>query len=202
MSPEVLIVAAEETLGTLLTECLRGHHRCVTASNTLEAVRALGSNRIRLAVIDLDAKAGRGMTLCQLIGQAYPRTAVLILADHDETIRHWTLSGARPPLDYMIKPVDPSEVLRLAMRALQHKSEDPRSSHFAPSRSGAIALGGTKPPAVEMGAFAAMGPAPNSRTRPAFEPGRSPPSVARLPKFHNSGSPNSEASALSVRSHK
>jgi uncharacterized protein (TIGR02266 family) len=116
----ILIVDDDEPLRWLLAKCLSCYYTCVTASTVDEATEMLGTNHFDLVITEIRMPGTSGLELCQFINKTCPDTAVLVMSDPDDAP-----TGVKAldqgACDYVLKPIDVSQVLESVKRALENQ---------------------------------------------------------------------------------
>ncbi|HEV8487635.1 MAG TPA: PilZ domain-containing protein [Blastocatellia bacterium] len=113
----ILIATHDEPLGWLLAECLRLYYRCETADAAGDAARVLMARSFNLVIVEIDAGAPSQLELCRLITGVYPQTRLLMILEED-CLQDAIKLVARRRFEYLVKPIDVSQVLRSTRRAL------------------------------------------------------------------------------------
>jgi DNA-binding response OmpR family regulator len=117
----ILIATPDEPLGWLLAECMRLYYRCETASAAGDAARMLRVSSFNLVIVDIEAGAPTQLELCRLITGVYPQTRLLMILERN-CLQEAIKLTSRGHVEYLVKPVDLSQVLRSTRRALWAQS--------------------------------------------------------------------------------
>jgi len=120
---EILIVDDEPNLRASLAMILeRAGHRVTAASNAGEALQYLDAGPFDLVFLDLRMPETNGMRLLAMIREKNPDMPVLILTAHAtlESAIEAVRKGAR---DYLLKPIDPNQILKRVGEFLSESEE-------------------------------------------------------------------------------
>ncbi|MFQ5398260.1 MAG: response regulator transcription factor [Anaerolineae bacterium] len=122
----VLVVDDEPNLRTTLALILqRAGYSVTTAADAKEARQCLQVGAYDVAFLDIRMPEVSGLTLLAEIRKQYPEMPVLLLTAHAslesaiEAVRH----GAN---DYLLKPIDPAEILNRVERVLTRQQQPRR----------------------------------------------------------------------------
>ena len=126
----ILIVDDEDHLRLSLSYVLeKEKYRVETARNAAEALACLKLHAYNLMFLDLSMPGMGGIDLLVEVHKQYPRMPVLILTAYaalDSAI-HAVRFGAR---DYLLKPVEPEELLDRVAEVLAEGEESPRQKEI------------------------------------------------------------------------
>src|SRR6266481_2493502 len=113
----ILIVEDEPRIRTLLLDLLAPKYACSSAESASSAIRMMESRFFHLALVDNGLPGMSGISLCRLIVNRSPQTAVLVVSGNSEAhaITEAMNAGAS---DYITKPFDLSEILLTVERVL------------------------------------------------------------------------------------
>jgi DNA-binding NtrC family response regulator len=116
----ILIVEDEAYIQSLLLEVLAPKFKCACIQSAGGAIRLMEARFFDLALVDNGLPGMSGISLCRLIVNRSPRTAVLILSgDTDpQSIDEAMKAGAT---EYIAKPFELSNVVETVERALMHR---------------------------------------------------------------------------------
>ncbi len=117
----ILLIDDEDNLRRTLALILqRAGYRVTTAASAREALQALEAGAFDLAFLDLRMPEVDGLTLMPKLRQQCPGLPVLIITAHAslETAIEAVRQGAR---DYLIKPVDPEQLLARVQQVLAER---------------------------------------------------------------------------------
>jgi DNA-binding response OmpR family regulator len=132
MTPQnsILIVDDEDPLRLSLSLILKKeNYRVETAANADEALDCLKRHEYDLMFLDLNLPGMSGIDLLIEVHRQLPHMPVLILTAHaalDSAIQAVRL-GAR---DYLIKPVEPAEILKRVAEILAEKEQPARKTEI------------------------------------------------------------------------
>ena len=113
----ILIATRDEPLGWLLAECLRLYYRCETVGAACDSARLLRVRSFNMVIVDSDGDAPSQLELCRLITGVYTQTQLLMIVEEDGRQDAIKLMGRRR-FEYLVKPIDLSQVLRATRQAL------------------------------------------------------------------------------------
>jgi response regulator RpfG family c-di-GMP phosphodiesterase len=117
----VLIVDDDEHVRELLREIFRSSgYRCRLAANGREALEAFEAERPALTVTDIKMPVMDGLEFLRRARAADPDAVVLVLTGVGD-IRTAVASLTSGAYDFILKPVNPEDLLRAAQRALEHR---------------------------------------------------------------------------------
>ena len=115
----ILVVEADNgASGGLESRLHDAGHRVVTATADCHTPSLLARNHIDLVLADVDATAGGGMELLDMVRLHDPSIAVILVARHDEIERKVAALRAGAD-DYIIRPFHPAELLARAEAVLR-----------------------------------------------------------------------------------
>jgi DNA-binding NtrC family response regulator len=116
----ILIVDDEEPMRRLLALQLQSDYRCVTAGSAEEAIELLGTRCFNIVLTDIMLPGASGLDLCQAVQTKCPNTVVVIISGMTDI--HYAIQAMRHgAFDYLLKPVDSSQLKRAVERALLHQ---------------------------------------------------------------------------------
>jgi DNA-binding response OmpR family regulator len=129
MTASVLLVEDDVDLREELAACLtRGGFSVVGAASVQEAERALEA-RFDLLVLDINLPDGSGLELCQRL-RPYLSSGIVMCTGRSE--RELRITSLRQGADaYLVKPVDPDELLATLVSVLRRVTGSTRSSLMA-----------------------------------------------------------------------
>lgn len=116
----ILIVDNDEPLRWLLAKCLSCYYTCVTAGSVDEATEMLAATGFDLVITEIRMTGASGLELCQFVNRKWPDTAVLIMSDAADVVRGLQ-SLVKGVCDYILKPIDLSQMLRSVEQVLQRQ---------------------------------------------------------------------------------
>jgi response regulator RpfG family c-di-GMP phosphodiesterase len=117
----VLIVDDEEEVRELLHEIFRSSgYRCRLAANGREALEAFEAERPALTVTDIKMPVMDGLEFLRRARAADPDAVVLVLTGVGD-VRTAVKSLTSGAYDFILKPVNPDDLLHAAQRALEHR---------------------------------------------------------------------------------
>jgi DNA-binding response OmpR family regulator len=116
----ILIVDNDEPLRWLLAKCLSCYYTCVTAGSVDEATEMLAATGYDLVITEIRMSGASGLELCQFVNRKWPDTAVLIMSDAADVVRGLQ-SLVKGVCDYVLKPIDLSQMLQSVEQVLQRK---------------------------------------------------------------------------------
>ncbi|MFM8269845.1 MAG: sigma-54-dependent transcriptional regulator [Pseudomonadota bacterium] len=113
----ILLVDDDELLLSSLEHCLKAHFSVFLATSALPAEQILKSSPIDCVVLDLNLGREKGQELIRHWKESYPLLEILVLSGQKEipVAIDCIRSGA---LDYLVKPMDPEELVMAIERAL------------------------------------------------------------------------------------
>jgi DNA-binding NtrC family response regulator len=114
----ILIVEDEPPIQTLLLDLLAPKYACWSAESASSAIRLMESRFFHLALVDTGLPGMSGISLCRLIVNRSPRTAVLVVSGNtdSQSIEEAMKAGAT---DYIIKPFSLAQVVEAVERSLK-----------------------------------------------------------------------------------
>jgi two-component system, NtrC family, response regulator AtoC len=119
--PHILVVDDEEFVRASMVEILAQERWTITAAGTgREAARILAGTDVDVVVSDLRMPAGDGLSVLGETRRLRPATPLILLtgAGSVETAVAAMRAGA---YDFVQKPIDPDQLVRLVRRALEHR---------------------------------------------------------------------------------
>ena len=131
----ILIVDDEEIVRLSHRRILAGDDCNVeTVLNGSEALRVMEQQAVDVVLLDLRMPGMDGMSILKTIKQRWPEIEVVIITGYPsiETAKEAIQLGA---YDYLTKPVDPDEVIKVASGAVMqkkwglHKNQSPAGIH-------------------------------------------------------------------------
>jgi DNA-binding response OmpR family regulator len=113
----ILIVEDDKRIRSLLLEILGARFQCSSADTASDAIRLMEAKFFHLALVDMGLPGMSGISLCRLIVNRSPRTAVVVVSGNSDaqSIAEARNAGAA---DYVTKPFELSEILLIVERAL------------------------------------------------------------------------------------
>ncbi|MDX9754088.1 MAG: sigma-54 dependent transcriptional regulator [bacterium] len=125
----VLIVDDEPDMITTLHDLLTGEgHRVDTANSGLEALSKMDQNTYELILTDLSMPQMDGVQLLREAKERQPETEVMIVTGYG-TIHNAVEAMQLGALNYLIKPVEPQELLVSIQRLCQRGNGHPRAEN-------------------------------------------------------------------------
>ena len=119
-NPSILIVDDDVSFVRAAAEIARSIHYDITVAGTLEqAVARLERGSFDLALLDLSLPDGSGLDLIQHCDIAH--TQVVIVTGHP-TVESAIKALRTPLLDYLVKPIEPTQYRKLLERAAQQRA--------------------------------------------------------------------------------
>ncbi len=120
--PHVLVVDDEPTI-RLTFEAFLAEFGCVphSAGSLQEAQEALKHHEYDLALIDIVLNEDSGMALLEEIRTHSPHTPVVMITGRP-ALETATASVRHGAFDYLQKPIEKADILRVTSRALEHKA--------------------------------------------------------------------------------
>lgn len=119
-NPEIsiLIVEDEPPIQTLLLDLLTPKFTCMSAESASTAIRLMESRFFHVALVDNGLPGMSGISLCRLIVNRSPQTAVLMVSGNSDSqsIDEALKAGATA---YITKPFSLDYVVETVERALQ-----------------------------------------------------------------------------------
>jgi DNA-binding NtrC family response regulator len=118
---KILVVDDEEVVRLSHLRVLAAANCSVEAVwNGAEALRAMKSHPFDVVLLDLRMPGADGMTVLKMIKEEWPESEVVIITGYPsiETAKEAIRAGA---YDYLAKPVDPDDVIRVASGAMRQK---------------------------------------------------------------------------------
>jgi DNA-binding NtrC family response regulator len=118
---KILVVDDEEVVRLSHLRVLAATNCNVEAVwNGAEALRAMKSHPFDVVLLDLRMPGADGMTVLKMIKEEWPESEVVIITGYPsiETAKEAIRAGA---YDYLAKPVDPDDVIRVASGAMRQK---------------------------------------------------------------------------------
>ena len=117
----ILIVDDQATIRSLLTEILSPRYRCVGVERASEALRLMQLQHFRIALIDLGLPGMSGLSLCRLVTNQSPRTAVIVVSGQTDkkSIDEALEAGAS---GFLAKPFTLREAMTAVERVLERHS--------------------------------------------------------------------------------
>ena len=114
----ILIVEDEPPIQTLLLDLLAPKYTCWSADSASSAIRLMGSYFCHLALVDTGLPGMSGISLCRLIVNRSPQTAVLVVSGNTDSlsIEEAMKAGAT---DYITKPFNLAQVVEAVERSLK-----------------------------------------------------------------------------------
>ncbi len=121
--PAILVVDDEEATLKSARRLLRakGHEEVLTATNGVDALELLGEHEIAVMVLDLIMPRMDGESVLVEVSKRKPDLPVIVItADYDvPTVVRCMKLGA---MDYLLKPVDPSQLVAAVERAMEESA--------------------------------------------------------------------------------
>ena len=116
----ILIVEDEAPVRSLLTDILSPMYQCSSVENAGDALRLMQVRSFHLALVDVGLPGMSGLSLCRLIVNRSPGTAVVVLSgDTDEqSVAEALKAGAS---DYITKPFDLAHALETVALVLRRR---------------------------------------------------------------------------------
>lgn len=114
--PSVLVVDDEQPVRELLKSVCSDRYACAAAPSAEDALAALEEKPFDVVLTDVSMPGASGLSLCRMIGERWPRTAVVVVSgasDKDEAMK----SGA---VEFIAKPFDLLHLLEVVERAAIH----------------------------------------------------------------------------------
>jgi len=118
---KILVVDDEEVVRLSHLRVLSGAHCSVEAvENGSDALRKMERNSFDLVLLDLRMPGMDGMSVLKLMKQRWPESEVVVITGYPsiETAKEAIQLGA---YDYLAKPTDPDQVIKVASRAITQK---------------------------------------------------------------------------------
>ncbi len=114
----ILIVEDEPRIRTLLLDLLAPKYACSSAESASSAIRMMESRFFHLALVDNGLPGMSGISLCRLIVNRSPQTAVLVVSGNTDaqSIDEAMKAGAT---DYIIKPFTLAQVVEAVELSLK-----------------------------------------------------------------------------------
>jgi DNA-binding NtrC family response regulator len=123
----VLVVDDEELVRNLIVTFLSGlGHRCVTASDGMDALEKMKGNEIRAVVTDIKMEKMDGIILTREIIKQYPEIPIMVMLEFDDEYSAGTAIsvGAR---EFIRKPFSLDEfAIRLHKMISESKTQEPK----------------------------------------------------------------------------
>ena len=116
----ILVVEDEAPVRSLLTDILSPMYQCSSVENAGDALRLMQVRSFHLALVDVGLPGMSGLSLCRLIVNRSPGTAVVVLSgDTDEqSVAEALKAGAS---DYITKPFDLAHALETVALILRRR---------------------------------------------------------------------------------
>jgi two-component system response regulator YesN len=116
----ILIVDDEEPMRRLLALQLEPEYQCETAESAEEALEMLSGGCFNIVLTDIMLPGASGLELCQAIQSKCPNTVVVMISGMTDI--HYAIQAMRHgAFDYLLKPVDYSQLRKAIERALLHQ---------------------------------------------------------------------------------
>lgn len=118
---KILVVDDEEVVRLSHSRLLTGTDCSVEAVwNGVDALREMERNSFDLVLLDLRMPGMDGMSVLRMIKQRWPESEVVVITGYPsiETAKEAIRLGA---YDYLAKPADPDQVIKVASGALTQK---------------------------------------------------------------------------------
>jgi DNA-binding NtrC family response regulator len=114
----ILIVEDEPPIQSILCDVLSPKFRCWVADSASSAIRLMETRFFHLALVDTGLPGMSGISLCRLIVNRNPQTAVVIVSGNTDpqSIEEAMKAGA---VDFVAKPFDLSKVVTTVERCLK-----------------------------------------------------------------------------------
>lgn len=119
----ILIVEDEPPIQTILFEVLSPKFKCWVVESASSTIRLMESRFFHLAVVDSGLPGMSGISLCRLIVNRSPRTAVVIVSGStdSQSIDEAMRAGA---IEYVTKPFDISHIVAIVERYVKQHLPD------------------------------------------------------------------------------
>ena len=113
----ILLVDDDKRVRSVLTEILTPRFKCSSAESASEAVALIESNPFHLALVDLGLPRLSAISLCRLITNRSPHTAIVVIVSKADahSLAEAMKAGAA---DHIVRPFSLSQVLMVVERAL------------------------------------------------------------------------------------
>ena len=121
MDTKILVVDDEEVVRLSHLRLLTGNHRSVEAVwNGFDALREMEREPFDLVLLDLRMPGMDGMTVLRTMKEKWPESEVIVITGYPsiETAKEAIQLGA---YDYLAKPADPDQVIKVASNAINQK---------------------------------------------------------------------------------
>jgi len=114
----ILIVEDEPPIQSLLLDVLAPKFKCWSAESASTAIRLMETRFFHLALVDTGLPGMSGISLCRLIVNRSPQTAVLVVSGNtdSQSIDEAMKAGAT---EYITKPFDLAHVMETIERSLK-----------------------------------------------------------------------------------
>lgn len=119
----ILIVEDEPPIQSILLDVLSPKFKCWAADSASSAIRVMETRFFHVALVDSGLPGMSGITLCRLIANRSPQTAVVIISGNtdSQSIEEAMKAGAT---EYVTKPFDLSQVVSIVERCVRrHQPE-------------------------------------------------------------------------------
>ncbi len=128
----ILLVDDDDDLRALLRSTLKGRYEVVEAFDGLDALHKLNDVQPDLAILDVEMPMMDGFQLCEAIRhhKDYRGIPILFLSGHGskENLKKGYAAGADL---FMVKPLDPSRVLKNVEFTIEHEKPPLREKRFS-----------------------------------------------------------------------
>ena len=123
MKPKILIVEDEMALLATLKEYLVIEYNVVTAQTGEDAESLFKELKFDAVIVDLNLPDTHGLTVIKLVKNRQPKAAILVLTGDgaSNTVKKALDFGA---MDYLLKPISKSQLLRRLKHAVNTKKSD------------------------------------------------------------------------------
>lgn len=116
----ILIVEDEAPVRSLLTDILSPIYQCAGVESAGDALRLMQSRVFQLALVDVGLPGMSGLSLCRLIVNRTPSTAVVVVSGDtdDQSVAEAMKAGAS---DYITKPFSLAHAVETVQRVLERR---------------------------------------------------------------------------------
>ena len=118
-----LIVEDEPPIQSILLDVLSPNYKCWAVESASGAIRLMESRFFHLALVDNGLPGMSGISLCRLIVNRSPRTAVVIVSGgaDEQSMDEAMKAGA---IEYVTKPFDISHIMAIVERSVRRHLPD------------------------------------------------------------------------------
>lgn len=119
----ILIVEDEPSIQSILVDVLSPKFKCWAVESASSAIRLMEARFFHLALVDNGLPGMSGISLCRLIGNRNPRTAVVIVSGSTDSLSIDEAMNAGA-IEYVTKPFDISHIVAIVERSVKQHLPD------------------------------------------------------------------------------